>query len=431
MMCDSPRRRKLPRELFETRSHAWHSLGLGDELLPRTPREASPGCWSRSLVLAATLFVYGTAPRAAARARRVGADRAPSRSSSSSARRRPTGSARPSPPRLYRRLDPATAGTLGFLFRLAAMAAVVILALRIAGVNAAALAVGGAFTAIVLGLAAQQTLAGIFAGILLQSTRPFRVGERVRLVGGALAGSLEGTVSSLGLFYTTLVQGADRLLVPNSVLDQPRRRPAARAREGRPPGPLPVRRQPEADRGQPARGDLGPDPLPAERLARGARRARAPCSGSRRRRCAPKTARSSPRRCSRRSGATAPARPARPARRRSSPIAARGTVSGSPPVQALKRYQDGFASRSLVSRPAESQNWQAPSSRARRTTRRRRSARCGGWRRSIDIASLQLTRLALEAALPARLEAVGSPAELGHVERRRGRRGGPSSPAAG
>jgi small conductance mechanosensitive channel len=50
-----------------------------------------------------------------------------------------------------------------------------------------------------------------------QSTRPFRVGERVRLVGGALAGSIEGTVSSLGLFYATLVQGADRLQVPNSV----------------------------------------------------------------------------------------------------------------------------------------------------------------------------------------------------------------------
>jgi small-conductance mechanosensitive channel len=121
-------------------------------------------------------------------------------------------------PRLFRRVDPATAGTLGFLIRLLAMAAVVVLALRIAGVTAATLAVGGAFTAIVLGLAAQQTLGSLFAGIVLQSTRPFRVGERVRLVGGALAGSLEGTVSSLGLFYTTLVQGADRLQVPNSVL---------------------------------------------------------------------------------------------------------------------------------------------------------------------------------------------------------------------
>lgn len=121
-------------------------------------------------------------------------------------------------PRLYRRLDPATAGTTGFVIRLLATAAVVILALRIAGVTAGTLAVGGAFTAVLLGLAAQQALGGIFAGIVLQSTRPFRVGERVRLVGGALAGSLEGTVSSLGLFYTTLSQGADRLMVPNNVL---------------------------------------------------------------------------------------------------------------------------------------------------------------------------------------------------------------------
>jgi small-conductance mechanosensitive channel len=44
------------------------------------------------------------------------------------------------------------------------------------------------------------------------------VGERVRLVGGALAGSQEGIVSTLGLFYTSVVNGADRMLVPNSML---------------------------------------------------------------------------------------------------------------------------------------------------------------------------------------------------------------------
>jgi small-conductance mechanosensitive channel len=213
----TPRRRKLPRELFETRSHAWESLGLGDELLPRSSKRGFGGLLVALLVLAATLFVYynrgellpGYGPwvRIATVAVLI-----------------VVGSAATHwlvqglSPRLYRRLDPATAGTLGFLVRLTAMVAVVVLALRIAGVNTATLAVGGAFTAIVLGLAAQQTLAGIFAGILLQSTRPFRVGERVRLVGGALAGSIDGTVSSLGLFYTTLVQGADRLLVPNSVL---------------------------------------------------------------------------------------------------------------------------------------------------------------------------------------------------------------------
>ena len=121
-------------------------------------------------------------------------------------------------PRLYRRLDPATAGTVGFVFRLLAMLTVVVVALRIAGVQASTLAVGGAFTAVLLGLAAQQSLGAIFAGVVLQTTRPFRVGERVRLVGGALAGSLEGTVTSLGLFYTTLSQGADRLQIPNNVL---------------------------------------------------------------------------------------------------------------------------------------------------------------------------------------------------------------------
>jgi small conductance mechanosensitive channel len=213
----APRRPRIPRELFETRSHAWHSLGLGDELAPQVSRKALGGLLVALIVLAGTLVVYynrhsllpgyGQWVRIATVAILI-----------------VVGSAathwlvRGLSPRLYRRLDPATAGTLGFAIRLFAMAAVVALALRIAGVNAAALAVGGAFTAIVLGLAAQQALGGLFAGIVLQSTRPFRVGERVRLVGGALAGSLEGTVSSLGLFYTTLIQGADRLLVPNSVL---------------------------------------------------------------------------------------------------------------------------------------------------------------------------------------------------------------------
>jgi small-conductance mechanosensitive channel len=212
-----PRRPKIPRELFETRSHAWHSLGLGDELAPRMSRRALGGLLAALLVLAATLAVYynrqrllpgyGEWVRIATVAILVVVGSAASH-----------WLVRGLSPRLYRRLDPATAGTLGFVIRLSAMAAVVILALRIAGVDAAALALGGAFTAIVLGLAAQQTLGGLFAGIVLQSTRPFKVGERVRLVGGALAGSIEGTVSSLGLFYATLVQGADRLLVPNSVL---------------------------------------------------------------------------------------------------------------------------------------------------------------------------------------------------------------------
>src|SRR3954468_6376955 len=216
-MSPQPRRPRLPRELFETRSHAWHSLGLGDELAPRFSKRQFGGLLLARLVIAGTLFVYynrrSVAPGYGQWVRAgtvvvliiVGSVAT-------------HWLARGLSPRLYRRLDPATAGTTGFVVRLLAMTAVVVLALRIAGVNAGTLAVGGAFTAVLLGLAAQQALGGIFAGVVLQSTRPFRVGERVRLVGGALAGSLEGTVSSLGLFYTTLSQGADRLKVPNNVL---------------------------------------------------------------------------------------------------------------------------------------------------------------------------------------------------------------------
>ena len=53
---------------------------------------------------------------------------------------------------------------------------------------------------------------------MLLSARPFRVGERVRLQGGPLAGQIEGTVSSLGLLYTTFSTGDDSIMVPNSVV---------------------------------------------------------------------------------------------------------------------------------------------------------------------------------------------------------------------
>jgi len=98
------------------------------------------------------------------------------------------------------------------------MLAAVLIALRIAGLGPRTLALGGAFTAVVVGLAAQQTLGNLFAGMVLLSARPFRVGERVTLQGGGLAGTVDGVVSSLGLLYTTLASGDDSIMVPNSVV---------------------------------------------------------------------------------------------------------------------------------------------------------------------------------------------------------------------
>jgi small-conductance mechanosensitive channel len=119
-------------------------------------------------------------------------------------------------PQLMRRLDVSTAGTVGFLIRLVGVLVALLVALRIAGVHQRDLAVGGAFTAVVVGLAAQQTLGNLFAGMVLLSARPFRVGDRVRFQAGSLGGPTEGRVASLGLMYITLEQGREALLVPNA-----------------------------------------------------------------------------------------------------------------------------------------------------------------------------------------------------------------------
>jgi small conductance mechanosensitive channel len=121
-------------------------------------------------------------------------------------------------PTFFRRMDPSTAGTVGFLIRLATVAITVIGALKILGVPLTTLAFGGSITAIVLGLAAQQTLGNLFAGMVLLSARPFRVGMRVRLQAGQLGGPIDGVVSSLGLLYTQLARGQDMVLIPNTVV---------------------------------------------------------------------------------------------------------------------------------------------------------------------------------------------------------------------
>jgi small conductance mechanosensitive channel len=121
-------------------------------------------------------------------------------------------------PAVFRRMDPATAGTVEFLIRLLAVAATILGALAVGGISLQALAVGGAFTAIVAGLAAQQTLGNLFAGMVLLSARPFRLGERVRFQAGQLAGGVDGVVASLGLLYTTLSRGDERIMIPNTLV---------------------------------------------------------------------------------------------------------------------------------------------------------------------------------------------------------------------
>jgi small conductance mechanosensitive channel len=119
-------------------------------------------------------------------------------------------------PTFMRRMDPATAGTFGFLIRLVTMGVALVLALSVAGASLQSLAVGGAFTAVILGLAAQQTLGNVIAGMVLLSARPFRVGQRIRFQAGAIGGQIDGTVSSLGLLYTNVKRGTEQVMIPNT-----------------------------------------------------------------------------------------------------------------------------------------------------------------------------------------------------------------------
>jgi small conductance mechanosensitive channel len=214
-------RRLLPRtrSAFESRTQVWREAGLGSEVDPAAARRGRGGAVVAVALIAAVLIVFserktllpghGLEVRIATVILLVLLGWMLARSL-----------ARGFAPMLYRRLDPGTAGTIGFLLRLMTIVIATAVALRIAGLKAGTLAIGGGFTAVVVGLAAQQVLGNLLAGVVLITNRPFRVGERVRLQAGPLAGQIEGVVGQLGLFYTTLVSGADRILVPNGVLIQ-------------------------------------------------------------------------------------------------------------------------------------------------------------------------------------------------------------------
>jgi Mechanosensitive ion channel len=78
------------------------------------------------------------------------------------------------------------------------------------------LVLGGALTSVFVGIAAQQALGNVFAGIVLLLARPFRVGDAIRLRAGALGGELDGTVTEIGITYVRIDTGGSVFSVPNS-----------------------------------------------------------------------------------------------------------------------------------------------------------------------------------------------------------------------
>jgi hypothetical protein len=103
------------------------------------------------------------------------------------------------------------------------------------------LLVGGAVTTILLGIAAQQSLANVFAGLVLLLSRPFTVGDRIRLKSGALGGVTEGMVTEIGITYLRIDTEDGVLNLPNSQVLAAAVGPVAGSRPGpAEPGPGPV-----------------------------------------------------------------------------------------------------------------------------------------------------------------------------------------------
>jgi small-conductance mechanosensitive channel len=114
------------------------------------------------------------------------------------------------------RLSAAHAGVLRLVIVLGGVLASLLVALGLLSVPIGQVILGGALTGVVFGIAGQQTLANLFAGIVLLVARPFRVGDRVQLRAGALGGAIEGRVVEIGLAYLRIDATEGLLAIPNS-----------------------------------------------------------------------------------------------------------------------------------------------------------------------------------------------------------------------
>ena len=68
----------------------------------------------------------------------------------------------------------------------------------------------GSVTGIIIGLAAQGLVGNMIAGMFLAIARPFRIGDTITIMGTT------GKVTDIGVIYTVVKAGDQRIFVPNS-----------------------------------------------------------------------------------------------------------------------------------------------------------------------------------------------------------------------
>jgi small-conductance mechanosensitive channel len=108
------------------------------------------------------------------------------------------------------------AGVVRYVILIVGAFATLVITLVLFTIPVGQLVLGGALTSVFVGIAAQQALGNVFAGLVLMFARPFRVGDEIRLRAGALGGTLDGIVTDIGITYVRLDTGGTVMSVPNS-----------------------------------------------------------------------------------------------------------------------------------------------------------------------------------------------------------------------
>ncbi|HTQ89059.1 MAG TPA: mechanosensitive ion channel domain-containing protein [Streptosporangiaceae bacterium] len=108
------------------------------------------------------------------------------------------------------------AAVIRYTILLIGSVATILITLQLFGIGVTQLLVGGAFATILVGIAAQQSLSNVFAGMVLLLARPVDVGDPVLIKSGALGGDLRGNVIEIGITYVRLDTPDGPLHLPNS-----------------------------------------------------------------------------------------------------------------------------------------------------------------------------------------------------------------------
>lgn len=118
----------------------------------------------------------------------------------------------------YPHLGVGRAATIQFILRTIGYLLILLETLSLMNIPIQTLLLGGAVTGIILGVAAQQSLANFFASIVLLISQPFKIGQRTVIKAGTF-GEYTGVIIDMGLTHTRLeLEDGSIVLLPNAAV---------------------------------------------------------------------------------------------------------------------------------------------------------------------------------------------------------------------